>query len=329
MLLLACLCVILQLVSPQVDVSDRCIQNVCAFDNPKLPKDISCVNHTDCYKWSHPCQNNGCRVEGTLQCVYSGLGDYECVCRDGYDGRACTAKESEGEGESEGRDNAGCDFCYNDGTCVHTDSSYSCTCPSEWVGMHCQQRKVPPNPKAVCELPPLNLDPLVNTSLWYEVARSEMPSGHIDACTTFNFVRRQNEVVVNVSSIAMNRITDKREGVVSEDFVLNISVGGVTASDQPFLSSPKERETPMKASLYEIKHKGVKYLVLHLCETSHMFGKQEVVSVMSEIYEDKEVGDIVRYANGMLPLNVEPRIQGHDFCDTKNSRYKTLRTQEN
>lgn len=54
MIVLACIGVILQLAVPVVRVGDSCVQSICNFDDPSLPTDISCLNDTDCFSWSHP-----------------------------------------------------------------------------------------------------------------------------------------------------------------------------------------------------------------------------------------------------------------------------------
>lgn len=311
--LLVCLCVVIQMILPMAkEVQYMCLQNVCAFTNPNLPKDISCVNTTDCHAWTHPCELEDCVKEGTLQCIYTGLGDFRCVCNEDYKDRLCQTPKNVSHDQNT------CDFCYNGGTCNTTvgTSDYICICTESWTGRHCQQRKVPPKSDHVCTLPMHNnTDLLINTSLWYEVARSKLPHGHIDACTTFIFGVEGNNISASISSVAMNKITNQREGRLAHALNIIIENGTMIVTKQSFLSSPDYQHDKMKASIYQIKYGADHLFVIHICETTPMFGKQEVISLLSDT-EPTDSRMIIQYASRMLHLELSPIIHGHDFCSS-------------
>jgi len=313
MVMLVCMCVVIQMVSPSMEVQDKCVQNVCSFSNLNFPKDISCVNETDCLHWIQPCTTKECDDRGTVRCIYLGLGDFMCECRENYEGRLCHISEGGSPVE-----NDTCTFCYNGGSCIYgeNNSNYSCSCPDEWTGRHCQQRRVPSHPSLVCNLPSYDLGLLMNSSFWYETARSDIPNGHIDACTTFNFdiTNGSSKMFVNISSIPMNKMSGQREGIVKNGMEIDIRDGGMIVAEQTFLSSPGDQHYPMKASVYGFKHEDKQYVVLHLCQITPMFGKQEFVSLLVGSEPNNFDSLDIEYAKGVVPLSLNPTIQGHDFC---------------
>lgn len=316
MILLAGLCVILQLTSSVGKLVDTCNKNICNFGDPSLPYDISCVNDTDCFAWKHPCEINKCNIEGTLQCTYLGLGDFECTCKEGYKSRWCDLTEDV-------KEVGPCDFCNeNGGSCIrsNTSSNYTCNCFENWMGKHCQQKKVVDVAETACALPPGNTSVFLHNFnddalTLYEIARTASPSGHIDACTTFNFQNSGCTLYANVSSIAMNNIKGDRQGREIKSIVMDVCESGVTVKEQPFLMTPGENQEGVRASIYETEINGMSLTVVHMCEVTPMFGKQEFMSVLSIHNNGTINGKTLQSISHNLSLPLTYAIQGHDFCD--------------
>jgi hypothetical protein len=186
----------------------------------------------------------------------------------------------------------------------------------EWTGRHCQQRKVPSHPSVECKLPTYDMGALINSSFWYEVARSDIPNGHIDACTTFNFeiTNGSTKMFVNISSLPMNKMSGQRGGRLKGGMNIEILNGVMIVTDQPYLSSPGDQHNPMNASVYEFKHSGRQFVVLHICQITQMFGKQEFASLLVSSEPNNFDSSDIEYAKGVVPLGLVPTIQGHNFC---------------
>jgi len=312
MTLVVGICVVIQLAMPKTIVQDECVQHVCSFSNPNFPTDISCMNVTDCLAWSHPCSVNECDKEGTLQCIYSGVGDFRCLCENTHKGRLCHIPINQTHTPVEGD---ACNFCSNGGNCTHLGSSsnYSCVCDEMWTGAHCQQRRVSNKKDSECSLPKYDVSGMSNSSTLYEVGRSVIPSGNIDACSKYTFEKDPSHIRVNISVVPMNRMAEHREDRLTHSMTLYMRDGRMTVDGQPFLSSPND--TPMDATLYEVPHDGVGIFVLHLCEHTPMFGKQEFISLLSSTsLSNKDAKTIIQDLSKTLPQHITPTLQRHQYC---------------
>lgn len=67
-----------------------------------------------------PCQNGGTCLDG--------IGDYTCLCVDGFGGKHC----------EEDIDECLSRPCQNGATCTQYVDSYTCTCPLGFSGINCQ-----------------------------------------------------------------------------------------------------------------------------------------------------------------------------------------------
>lgn len=261
---------------------------------------------------------NKCDKEGTLQCAYMGLGDFECKCREGYKSRWCHI--------SRDMDEVGaCDYCnVNGGSCVRVNgsSNYTCHCYENWTGRHCQQRKIDDASQAICNLPQQDMRLLKesalqndgNVSAFYEIARSVSPKGHIDACTTFNFQQEGCTLVGKISFVAMNKIRESRQGNQLESVLIDTCNGELKVKKQPFFVTPRDNLDGVKVSIYETQFNNNSVTVFHMCEVTPMFGKQEFVSLLS-LYNNETVDKDTLENNSLnLSLSFEPTIQAHDFC---------------
>lgn len=67
-----------------------------------------------------PCQNGGTCLDG--------IGEYTCMCVDGFGGKHCESDINECESSP----------CLNGATCNDYVNSYTCTCPLGFSGTNCQ-----------------------------------------------------------------------------------------------------------------------------------------------------------------------------------------------
>ena len=319
------LCIILAILVVSLNISlttggpeDKCQNNVCAFGNPHLPMDISCLNHTDCLDWSHPCHHNNCSSDGSLNCVYYGMGDYKCVCKEGFTGRYC---------HPVGQQIEYCDYCLNGGLCVLNNVTYECWCPKGWTGRHCQQIKVADAFEDSCSLPDTDLRALDNITMWYEIARTDGVIQQQDACTTYNLsmtnssgnVTEDREINIDIEYLPLNQFSQgMRQGRTSQNLTLvhKNNSQHLDVVQQSFIVEHKEDHVyPLKATLYNVISDQQQMLVFQICQSSEMYGTQNFLALFASSRPDK-AKDIDTESLGKLvnATNLLPIIQGQTFC---------------
>ena len=75
------------------------------------------------------CQGNSCMNNAT--CV-DRVGDYECLCRKGFEGRYCEKKIAFCDADGDNGDK-----CQNGGKCVDHFTHYTCECAEGFSGKDC------------------------------------------------------------------------------------------------------------------------------------------------------------------------------------------------
>lgn len=284
--LVACLMILLVVTGVVVNgiigklgLEDSCKDKRCLFKDPHLPTDITCVSDKDCSAWVHPCLIGYCSEEGTEKCVYSQAGLSQCLCKESYHGQTCHHRHQQEVDEEH------CSVCFNNGTCLLREggSGYLCLCTERWDGDLCQQRRIVPLNASSHECTMLSGMNWPNHTHWYELARTDLSYLPLDGCVTYDF---SNSTHVNVTSVPLSKFTKQRQGKISWGMSFQETDGHFHVNgSQPFLHVSNSDDlihvaiSPITSTI----------VAMHMCSIDRLFGKQEFVTVLSQLENEENV----------------------------------------
>ncbi len=244
-----------------------CVGNICIFDDPSLPQEITCSGNDNsyCSQWVPPCERVSCYHGGT--CKYDGHGDIICLCPSNHWGRLCDNATSESVNNTTNT----CRYCFNGGRCLMNGTTYTCQCPSEWTGNHCQQIKVESVKK--CEMQTGRLPTSLENGTWYEVSRTKTRND--DACFRYDFSLDNTTLDIGVSLLQTNRFSADRRGKLA----YNISAS--MTGNNTFILHGFPHVRTWGADVHASMSMSHNLLVFHACVEDQMYGTQNFISVLA------------------------------------------------